>query len=83
MDETYIKVKGPWVYLYPAVDKFGKTLEFVLSKRRNKPPAIKFLARAMAPVAPDSEVSAAIAEMKCPENSRRTWPSWALWKPVG
>ncbi|MBM3605614.1 MAG: IS6 family transposase, partial [Alphaproteobacteria bacterium] len=47
MDETYIKVKGQWVYLYRAVDKFGKTLDFMLSKRRNKPAAIKFLARAM------------------------------------
>ncbi|MBM3605370.1 MAG: IS6 family transposase [Alphaproteobacteria bacterium] len=47
MDETYIKVKGLWVYLYRAVDKFGKTLDFLLSKRRNKPAAIKFLARAM------------------------------------
>ena len=36
MDETYIKVKGQRVYLYRAVDKFGKTLDFMLSKRRNK-----------------------------------------------
>jgi putative transposase len=35
MDETYIKVKGEWVFLYRAVDKFGKTLDFMLSKRRN------------------------------------------------
>ena len=28
MDETYIKVKGEWVYLYRAVDKLGKTLDF-------------------------------------------------------
>jgi putative transposase len=28
MDEIYIKVKGEWVYLYRAVDKLGKTLEF-------------------------------------------------------
>lgn len=47
MDETYIRVKGQWVYLYRAVDKFGKTLDFMLSKRRNKPAAIKFFARAM------------------------------------
>jgi len=47
MDETYLKVKSQWVYLYRAVDKFGKTLDFLLSQRRNKPAAIKFLARAM------------------------------------
>ena len=47
MDETYIRVEGQWVYLYRSVDKFGKTLDFMLSKRRNKPAAIKFFARAM------------------------------------
>lgn len=47
MDETYIRVKGEWVYLYRAVDKFGKTLDFMLSKRRNKPTATKFFARAL------------------------------------
>lgn len=45
MDETYIKVKGTWVYLYRAVDKHGKTLDFMLSQRRNKPAATKFFAR--------------------------------------
>ena len=47
MDETYIKVKGAWVYLYRAVDKHGKTLDFMLSQRRNKPAATKFFARAL------------------------------------
>ena len=45
MDETYIKVKGAWVYLYRAVDKRGKTLDFMLLQRRNKPAATKFFAR--------------------------------------
>jgi putative transposase len=47
MDETYIKVKGEWSYLYRAVDKLGKTLDFMLSKRRNKTAATKFFARAL------------------------------------
>ncbi len=47
MDETYIKVKGAWVYLYRAVDKHGKTLDFMLSQRRNKPAATMFFARMM------------------------------------
>ncbi|RLK07293.1 DDE superfamily endonuclease [Ruegeria conchae] len=47
MDETYVKVKGEWVYLYRAIDKFGKTLDFMLSKRRNKAAATKFFARAL------------------------------------
>ena len=36
MDETYIKVKGAWMYLYRAVDKEGNTVDFMLTKKRNK-----------------------------------------------
>ncbi len=31
VDETYIKVKGRWTYLYRAVDKCGQTIDFLLS----------------------------------------------------
>lgn len=48
MDETYIRVKGQWVYLYRAVDKFGQTIDFMLSKKRDKAVATKFFARALA-----------------------------------
>lgn len=47
MDETYIKVKGKWHYLYRAIDKGGKTLDFMLSKRRNEPAATLFFAKAL------------------------------------
>lgn len=43
MDETYIKVKGVWMYLYRAIDKGGNTVDFLLIKRRNKYAAHKFL----------------------------------------
>ena len=33
MDETYIKVRSQWVYYYRAIDKFGKTLDFMLSEQ--------------------------------------------------
>ena len=33
MDETYIKVKGVWKYLYWAVDKLGRTVDFLLTAR--------------------------------------------------
>jgi putative transposase len=36
MDETYIKIKGEWAYLYRAVDKFGDTVDFMLSERRDE-----------------------------------------------
>jgi putative transposase len=45
MDETYIKVKGRWTYLYRAVDKHGKTLDFMLSERRDEAAASAFFAR--------------------------------------
>ena len=35
VDETYIKVKGRWVYLYRAVDSRGQTIDFRLSARRD------------------------------------------------
>jgi putative transposase len=47
MDETYVRVKGKRVYLYRAFDKHGKTLDFMLSERRNKAAATKFFARAL------------------------------------
>ena len=35
MDETYLKVRGQWVYLYRAVDKEGNTVESYLSRTRD------------------------------------------------
>lgn len=34
VDETYIKVKGKWAYLYRALDKDGNTIDFYLSSIR-------------------------------------------------
>src|ERR671914_413490 len=47
VDETYIKVKGQWLYLYRAVDSAGNTLEFLLSQIRDTRAAKRFLARAL------------------------------------
>ena len=48
MDETYIKVKGRWTYLYRAIDKCGKTLDFMLSERRDEAAATAFFAKVIA-----------------------------------
>jgi transposase-like protein len=45
MDETYIRVKGEWKYLYRAVDSNGNTIDFMLSAKRNKKAAKRFLNR--------------------------------------
>ena len=47
MDETYIKVGGQDRYLYRAVDKFGNTVDFLLTKRRMKGFAQKFFNKAI------------------------------------
>src|SRR3984893_2492974 len=46
VDETYIKVRGQWVYLYRAVDKKGRTVDFLLSKRRDVMAAKRFFSQA-------------------------------------
>ena len=46
VDETYLKIKGQWVYLYRAVDKEGCTVDFLLSKRRDIAAAKRFFSRA-------------------------------------
>ena len=47
MDETYIKVGGKDRYLYRAVDKQGNTVDFLLTRRRMKGSAQKFLNKAI------------------------------------
>ena len=47
LDETYIKVKGEWKYLYRAVDKKGNTVDFLLTKKRMRISAHKFLNKAI------------------------------------
>ena len=42
VDETYIKVKGQWRYLYRAVDKQGQAVDFLLSKNRDRAAAVRF-----------------------------------------
>ena len=47
MDETYIKIKGIWKYLYRAVDKQGKTVDFLLTAKRDMAAAKRFFNKAM------------------------------------
>ena len=48
VDETYIKVKGVWTYLYRAVDSLGQTIDFLLSARRDAAAAKRFFRKALA-----------------------------------
>jgi putative transposase len=47
MDETYIRVKGEWRYLYRAVDKTGQTIDFLLTEQRDERAAKRFLTKAI------------------------------------
>src|SRR5262245_6663581 len=47
MDETYIKVKGQWRYLYRAVDTYGETIDFLLTEHRDTEAALRFLKKAI------------------------------------
>jgi putative transposase len=46
LDETYVRIKGEWKYLYRAVDKGGQTIDFLLTAHRDKKAALRFLKKA-------------------------------------
>ncbi|WP_447880148.1 IS6 family transposase [Serratia fonticola] len=47
MDETYIKIKGQWKYLYRAVDTAGHTIDFLLTVKRDSAAALRFFRKAI------------------------------------
>jgi hypothetical protein len=46
VDETYIKVRGQWMYLYRAIDSVGDTVEFLFSQHRDLTAAKRFFNKA-------------------------------------
>ena len=47
VDETYIKVRGKWMYLYRAVDSKGQMLDFLLNQTRSKRAAKRFFRKVL------------------------------------
>jgi len=47
LDETYVKIKGNWYYLYRAVDSNGNTIDFLLCAKRDKKEAKRFIKKVL------------------------------------
>ena len=47
LDETYVRIKGEWKYLYRAVDKAGATVDFLLTGKRDRKAALRFMRKAV------------------------------------
>src|SRR5437879_2941436 len=47
VDETYLKVRGNWRYLFRAIDQFGQVIDVLLSRRRNTEAARRFFTQAL------------------------------------
>src|ERR1700704_1784308 len=62
VDETYIKIKKVWFYLYRAVDSEGNTLEFLLSSTRDAEAATRFFSKALASTARSVSQACPVAE---------------------
>jgi len=54
LDDTYIKVRGQWKYLYRAVDTCGDTIDFLLTAKRDTHAADRFFPQNVRPVKPIS-----------------------------
>lgn len=48
VDETYVQIRGRWCYLYRAIDRNGKTVDFLLRRDRGVPAAKVFFRKALA-----------------------------------
>src|SRR6267378_2493003 len=49
VDETYVRVKGRWCYLYRAIDSAGATIDFLLSTKRDADAAKRLFRKALEP----------------------------------
>jgi putative transposase len=83
MDDTYIKVKGKWWYLYRSVDKNGATIDLMLSKKRDKKAANKFFIKAIGyagtpekvTIDKSGSINAVLQSIKCQEKPSTTCSS--------
>lgn len=88
VDETYIKVRGRWTYLYRAIDSNGDTVEFWFSEKRNLTAAKRFLSKALKRhgrperIVIDGSQTNREAILSCDATSRRQDRSRRELKPI-
>ena len=70
VDETYIRVKGRWCYLYRAIDSTGATIDFLLSALRDAAAATLLFRKALSNPSHPSASSTPIR----PGPTARRWP---------
>src|SRR5580700_8600000 len=93
VDETYVRVKGRWTYLYRAVDSRGQTIDFLLAARRDTAAAKRFFRKAMAQphvanprtltVDKNPAYPIAVADMKSDGRHCHIWRFTAHYLPHG
>jgi transposase-like protein len=88
VDETYVKVRGRWMYLHRAIDSDGDTIEFWFSERRNLTAAKRFLRMALKRhgrperIVIDGSQTNYEAILSCDTENRLQDPSNCLLKPI-
>ncbi len=88
VDETYIKVRGRWTYLYRAIDSNGDTVGFWFSERRDLVAAKRFLRKALKRhgrperIVIDGSQTNREAILSCDVESRLQEPSRRRLKPI-
>jgi transposase-like protein len=88
VDETYIKVRGEWMYLYRAIDSVGDTVEFWFSAQRDLPAAKRFFRKALERygrperVVIDGSQTNLEAIVSCDATNRLRDRSWRRLKPI-
>ncbi len=80
VDETYIKIRKTWMYLYRAVDSEGNTLEFLLSPTRDAEAAKRFFVKALHSTACSAPQARPIEE-QVPQPTAATAPNTTTSAP--
>ena len=70
VDETYVRVKGRWTYLYRAVDSRGQTIDFLLAARRDTAASGSFARPSRNRMSPIREPSPSTRILPIPERSQ-------------